>query len=556
MSIGTYNLIKKIGSGSFGAVFKAVRTDSIDNAREVAVKIILDRIEYSQSQGRMVVRNQVYQEEKRGIELIQKEIVEKGLSPNFPYLSHIQDINYSDIDTRKDLKFPNMSAVKEKEFRLQLLDQKRVNDKHNLQGQMHLIEIELGITTQLAPLGDKTLTGNRKPTNDKMRSYIFQIFSALISLQVTNIQHRDIKQTNVVVTQKANRIDKYGYKKPYRWVYGNHTFEIPEADQDLVLLFIDYSLTKQIEKIENASLTYRPNSMYSRGPEHLFLTETPVYSIQSDLFAAGMSIIDMLTGTPSYVVKNYWPQIKMDTVHIISRVCSDNTLSNLAKRFLCIKDENFVGHILSLFYLLGIPTNNDLPKIEETKLYKAIMDPSRKIDWTKYTGVLLTDENITKYLDQEGLQLLKQILSWNPKNRGNPFELVTIHNYFARYRVQSPQQPQEDFSYFGATIQQKDAKLKTYKLTTASNTTIDYAVYDIHITTQNPPIGKNIQSNTQPLLLSQQKTNYFHKLAARKKLIVQLPGEPIPTSIQDMLHHSIQSPSEFPPNTLCWKVIK
>jgi len=445
-----YVLLQKLGSGTYATVVGVEKRKQNQPSELIALKIIVDDIG-EKNDGSIELDDIFYKEESNAFLLVQEEIVDKKLSPNFIYHSkEIIHIPFSDII------FPTKSKWYSVLFSIyEHIKKIRSKTKNtNVQPQMHIIEMEWASVNNIKNFfSNEQYLSSKQLIREQMRSFIFQLISGLASLQITNVQHRDINISNMVIMKKKERIDQNDYKDEYRYFYGKQLFKIPLEYQRFTILFIDYSLTEKINDTDDYYISTTKTRLYSRAPELIFLTKDKIlYYDTSDVFSTAISIIELIfsfSQDKRRIFYDFQNQLEYDT---ILQKLKKQKFNSTAQNFIKYQSEkSTITYVTSLFRELGIPTNNDYPNIEKTRLYKTIIDnieEERKNRWMD--GSLWNNKLLNDVLQKDGMDLLKKMLKWNPRERIQPLEALRTHPYFTRYRFQANKNGETNV--FGAAV--------------------------------------------------------------------------------------------------------
>jgi len=452
-------LVRVIGEGGFG-IANVIEKKSINGKRTLSVlKLYKTQIFYGIDQSGNENKNEIvevvneYKIERKWSRFVRKNILNRQISPNFAYPIDFDSIPYNEFIAgvfSSGRPFPKNSLwSKDKtmiEYNQNVLENNKIfnrigfdADANRLEGAVSMIELELGILGTLPGALQQAkgrIQGLDNPNRMRefIRSFNFGIFAGLLSQQISNFQHRDIGGTNIVVQDKKIRT-KSIHRKNYKYIFGVNLFEIPDEFQNIIPLFIDFSLSKRIKKPFDKSVPGTQTRLYYRAPELIFITQKPiVYNIYSDVFSTALAIIDFVLEDEAVIFNPYLIQKKevQDAIQELRAFCqrpSTEFVNNVIKaEFICNSNpEQLLVYAWSIKDAIGWLTDDELLNVEFTNLWK-ILNKYKKNK--NKEGWLWSDPTLNERVDEDGIKLLKSMLLWDSDLGANPRNEIIRSKYF------------------------------------------------------------------------------------------------------------------------------
>ncbi|GAB65303.1 cdc2-related protein kinase 1 [Plasmodium cynomolgi strain B] len=218
----------------------------------------------------------------------------------------------------------------------------------------------------------KMLLDNKTPsfTISELKCLLKQLLSGVDYLHTNWVMHRDLKTTNLLYSNKG------------------------------VLKICDFGMARKFGHINNHNITKNVVTLWYRAPE-LLLGER-CYTNKIDIWSVGCIFAEMILKKPLFI------------------------------------GENEIDQILKILSLLGLPDREDYPEFYEysfiSKNKELFKKKKIKMNVTKIRSHFpnVANQFSGLYLSDTGLDLLQQLLHFNPKNRISAADALK-HPYFKEF---------------------------------------------------------------------------------------------------------------------------
>ncbi|ANQ06688.1 Cdc2-related protein kinase 1 [Plasmodium coatneyi] len=218
----------------------------------------------------------------------------------------------------------------------------------------------------------KMLLDNKTPsfTISELKCLLKQLLSGVDYLHTNWVMHRDLKTTNLLYSNKG------------------------------VLKICDFGMARKFGHINNHNITKNVVTLWYRAPE-LLLGER-CYTNKIDIWSVGCIFAEMILKKPLFI------------------------------------GENEIDQILKILNLLGLPDREDYPEFYEysfiSKNKELFKKKKIKMNVTKIRSHFpnVANQFSGLYLSDTGLDLLQQLLHFNPKNRISAADALK-HPYFKEF---------------------------------------------------------------------------------------------------------------------------
>ncbi|EUD66919.1 CMGC/CDK protein kinase [Plasmodium inui San Antonio 1] len=218
----------------------------------------------------------------------------------------------------------------------------------------------------------KMLLDNKTPsfTISELKCLLKQLLSGVDYLHTNWVMHRDLKTTNLLYSNKG------------------------------VLKICDFGMARKFGHINNHNITRNVVTLWYRAPE-LLLGER-CYTNKIDIWSVGCIFAEMILKKPLFI------------------------------------GENEIDQILKILSLLGLPDREDYPEFYEysfiSKNKELFKKKKIKMNVTKIRSHFpnVANQFSGLYLSDTGLDLLQQLLHFNPRNRISAADALK-HPYFKEF---------------------------------------------------------------------------------------------------------------------------
>ncbi|KMZ94615.1 cdc2-like protein kinase 1 [Plasmodium vivax Mauritania I] len=218
----------------------------------------------------------------------------------------------------------------------------------------------------------KILLDNKTPSFSisELKCLLKQLLSGVDYLHTNWVMHRDLKTTNLLYSNKG------------------------------VLKICDFGMARKFGHINNHNITKNVVTLWYRAPE-LLLGER-CYTNKIDIWSVGCIFAEMILKKPLFI------------------------------------GENEIDQILKILSLLGLPDREDYPEFYEysfiSKNKELFKKKKIKMNVTKIRSHFpnVANQFSGLYLSDTGLDLLQQLLHFNPKNRISAADALK-HPYFKEF---------------------------------------------------------------------------------------------------------------------------
>ena len=301
-----------------------------------------------------------------------------------------------------------------------------------------------------------------KDTWKVIDSTLFQLLFTAAALPESNIVHRDIGGTNIMLTTVSDRHNNWWFFK-----VGKQLFRIPVPIVKPIL--IDYGSAKMLEMNCCLKTDFRFTTLRYRAPEMIFLSISPtgplqpVFTPSADLFSLGMSMLEMIMGDFTIHKQAKYdnhPFLRYDPPRLLCQKLKDlcqhlrtiecdptqplplrNWYSTLRKGFITMDESSLLARYLwGMCYELGVPSDSTWPGVQQTHIWKILNEViiDRQANNHRYPtseGFLFQRyDKLRNYISDEQLKMICSMLRYNPKHRPSPTSLLKSE-IFDEYRA-------------------------------------------------------------------------------------------------------------------------
>jgi serine/threonine protein kinase len=381
--------IDKIGHGSYGEIFAV-------NDYGLGERIV-----------KIAVNDDYFHTEEYIMRLIKRNIIDRKVCPNFLTLYDSWTLNGLPPEVGKwDTNFYNKGS-----FGYLLMEKANGGEITNLESKVPI-------------------------NKNSLKCIIYQLLYTLLSLHKQNIQHRDIQHHNILLnfnTTHPNILYQYNDN-----LVDAHTLQ---GKNNATIKMIDFGVSRF-----NAPIRYEistpKGAIPFRPPEFFFYFDNRniEYTYESDIWSIGILIATIANNfdNPLYDYQNYKPKfksLKLFNTDLITKICKSEDFKYY--NFVCYDIHLVPDIIWGMVKIFGLPTNDDWPEIESTEIYKSLLEQQNYLKIHLPLEVLKSPSeapfwsspSLHKYLDKDGINLLKGLLQWNPKNRIS-LDLALQNTYF------------------------------------------------------------------------------------------------------------------------------
>jgi serine/threonine protein kinase len=293
---------------------------------------------------------------------------------------------------------------------------------------------------------------------------IFQLIFSAAALPQSRLLHRDLGASNNILVCAVPQTEG----EPADWCFavGETKFCFPRPL--FKPLIIDYGTAKLLHPPWDFRTDFRHTTLRYRAPELIFISPLPTgkllpqYTPSTDLFSIGVAILEILMGDQcnqdrmrstnvepsahvSHPFMRYQPPGELS--HKFEQLCDslqkteDNpeeekplkTWSRMVRKGFLEKGEAklLCRYLWGMYYELGTPTNANWPGIEETQVWKMLHDfmedrkkQNGKVPPPWGRGLINTNPKVRQYLSPNQINMLVRVLSYNPKDRPDPIDIL------------------------------------------------------------------------------------------------------------------------------------
>lgn len=297
---------------------------------------------------------------------------------------------------------------------------------------------------------------------------IFQLIYTVTALPHCGILHRDLGGSNNILVGLIPK-SKNSERSVWCFAVGDIKFSFPRPNFKPIL--IDYGTANHLSQKKSLKTEFRYTTLRYRAPELIFISDIksgclqPWYTTTADLFSIGLTIVEIIVGNfcnrkrsnrdvykchpfLRHNAPRELPQ-RLEGLHeSLVEIEHDNLKTKdvrawarmLRKGFIDKGESNLLARYLWGMYIeLGIPNNEIWPGIESTHIWN-LMDEviqARKAAGQKVPngeGKLFEASFLNQYLSEDQLNLLKEILQYNPKKRPDVIKILQS-DLFAHLRA-------------------------------------------------------------------------------------------------------------------------
>ena len=225
-----------------------------------------------------------------------------------------------------------------------------------------------------------------------VRSIMYQLMCGLLYLQSGNIVHRDLKPSNILINSKCDiKIIDFGLARQIGPQYKEHR----ETRSDIADAGIQVASTPQRQ------LTQHVVTRWYRAPELILMQE--YYSSAIDMWSAGCIFAELLqTLEPGMKAQPLFPG--KTCFPLSARRNERQNGEKLGEEFRAETHQ-----LMKIFDVIGTPSREDVEGLDEGPMKEFLMD-LEPIDPVDYSYIFPSASD-------EALQLLQQMLTFNPKKR-------------------------------------------------------------------------------------------------------------------------------------------